>query len=88
MGASLLTLLAAGSFQLACESPRRADLARLVLEITQAVEVLPSRPAAPDPAPTVRDIPFYFDDLAPRAAPAAPLIVTYDWRSPVVFDLP
>ncbi len=84
----VLTLLVASSIQLAAEPSRQADLARLVVEIGQAVQAaLPDAAAVAEPL-TVLDVPFYYDDLAPLPAPAAPILVTYDWRSPVVFDLP
>ena len=86
--APVLTLLVAGSIQLACDSPRQADLARLVIEITQAVDLAAPVAVDAEAAPTVRDLAYYFDDLSPVALPSVPLIVTYDWRSPVVFDLP
>jgi hypothetical protein len=84
----MLTLLMAGSIQIACESPLQADLARIVFEITEAIQVSAPLPIEAEAGPTVRDIPFYYDDLRPTALPVVPLIVTYDWRSPVVFDLP
>ncbi len=88
MAAPVLTLLMAGSIQIACESPRQADLARIVLEITEAIDVAAPLRIEAEPGPTVRDIAYYFDDLRPAALPAVPILVTYDWRSPVVFDLP
>ena len=88
MTAPVLTLLMAGSIQMACETPRQADLARIVFEITQALPVLaPDAPVAESEV-TVRDVAYYYDDFVPQAAPSVPLLVTYDWRSPVVFDLP
>ena len=85
----VLTLLVAGSIQMASESPRQVDLAQIVFQITQAVE--DSRPLVVDPGevePTVCDVPFYYSDFTPLAAPAVATLVTYDWRSPVIFDLP
>ena len=53
------------------------------------------RRAAPDldvvvleASPTVVDVPYYYSDFTPIAAPAVEPIVTYDWRSPVFFDVP
>jgi hypothetical protein len=84
----VLTLLVAGSMHAGFDAPARADLAQIVIEITQALPVtLPAMPEA-EIALTVCDVPFYYSDLTPLEAPAAPLIVTYDWRSPVIFDLP
>jgi hypothetical protein len=88
MTAPFLTLLVAGSLQWAPPAPARADFERLALEIAQAVEPGLPVPFDREPAPGVADVVYYFDRLMPRAEPAAPLLVTYDWRSPVVFDLP
>jgi hypothetical protein len=88
MAAPVLTLLVAGSIQISCDSPRQADLARIVYAIARTVPVLPGEPSDAEAAPTVRDVAYRFDLLAPVPAPAAPLLVTYDWRSPVVFDVP
>jgi hypothetical protein len=84
----VLTLLVASSIQLASESPLKTDLAQIAFELTQAVEAPGHLVPQADPAWSVCDIPFYFDDFRPVAAPATPILVTYDWRSPVIFDLP
>ena len=49
-----------------------------------------SKPSAPLPtaSPTVADVPYYYSDFTPIAAPEVAPIITYDWRSPVIFDLP
>ena len=88
MTAPFLTLLVAGSLQWAPESPARADFERVAIEIAQAMEFGLPASVELDPPATVADVPFYYDRLMPAAEPAAPLLVTYDWRSPVVFDLP
>ena len=41
-----------------------------------------------DAVPTIVDIPYYYSDFTPVAAPVVATIVTYDWRSPVFFDVP
>lgn len=88
MVSPVLTLLVASSLQWASGSARTPDLTQLAIEITEAVQAAGTElPAAAD-EPTVCQIEYYFDDLAPRAAPRVPFLVTYDWRSPVVFDLP
>jgi hypothetical protein len=83
----LVGLIVAAAFQGPAESP---DYARLVaLELVQAVQEADLAPAAAAAlAPSVRDVAFYFDVFRPLPAPPAPLLVTYDWRSPVFFDLP
>jgi hypothetical protein len=88
MAAPMLTLLVAGSIQISCDSPRQADLARIVSGIARTVPVLPGERPDAEAAPTVRDVAYHLDLLAPVPVPAAPLQVTYDWRSPVVFDVP
>jgi hypothetical protein len=88
MTAPLLSLLVAGSLQWAPPSAARADFERMAIEIAQAVEINLPAPFELHVPATVADVPFYYDRLMPAAEPAAPLLVTYDWRSPVVFDLP
>ncbi len=88
MVSPVLTLLVASSIQMASEGPRRADLAGIVLELTQAIVVSGRPEPETRTEPTVCDIPFYYDDLLPVAPPAAATPITYDWRSPVIFDLP
>jgi len=85
----VLTLLVAGSVQLWAETPRQADLARIVVEITQGVELarVPA-PVAAERELTVCDIPYYYDAFLPAAAPETAPLITYDWRSPVFFDVP
>lgn len=84
----VLTLLVASSIQMASERPQAADLAALVYEITQAVAPGPGRaPEAAAPT-TVCQVPHYYDLFLPLSAPASDPIVTYDWRSPVILDLP
>ena len=84
----VLTLLVAGSFHLSAESPQQADLAQIVHEITLAVETARLDPVVADAAPTVCDLPYYYSDFTPLAAPVVEPFISYDWRSPVIFDLP
>jgi hypothetical protein len=84
----VLTLLVASSIQIAAESPRAADLAQIVYDITQAVEGARPQTLPVAETLTVRDLPFYYDDLLPLPVPAVEPVVTYDWRSPTIFDLP
>lgn len=84
----VLTLLVASSIQLVSDTPVRTDLVQIALEITQAVEVPGRLVPAAEQVPSVCDIPYYYDDLRPLAAPESPVLITYDWRSPVIFDLP
>ena len=84
----VLTILVASAVQFAGESPRQADLAQIVFEITQAVEARSPEIGAGVPETTVCEIPYYYSDFTPIAPPEVVILVTYDWRSPVVFDLP
>jgi hypothetical protein len=84
----VLTILVAGSFHLAAESPRQDEFAQIVYDLTLAVDQARPETFEGEPEPTVCDIPFYYSDFTPWAVPAAEPIITYDWRSPVIFDLP
>ena len=84
----VLTLLVAGSIHVGTEIKAPSDLAQIVLELTEALpDGTPQLLTAAD-VPTVVDVPYYYSDFTPVAAPAVATIVTYDWRSPVIFDLP
>jgi hypothetical protein len=83
----LLTLLMAGSMPCPADLGL-PDLPQVVVEIARAVEVAGSSAPPAQEALTVRDIPFYYDALAPVPVPGVELPPSYDWRSPVVFDLP
>ena len=84
----VLAILVAGSFQLAADSPRAVELSQIVHELTLAVAPSPAPSFQGVPEPTVCDVPFYYSDFSPFAVPQTATIITYDWRSPVVFDLP
>ena len=85
----VLSLLVVGSIHVGADLKAPADLAQIVLEITEALPGGVS-PIVVDTEgePTVIDVPYYYSDFTPIAAPAVARIVTYDWRSPVIFDLP
>ena len=84
----VLTLLVAGSIHVGAELNTPQDLAQIVLEITEALPGSPSTILEREAQPTVVDVPYYYSDFMPIAAPAVEPIVTYDWRSPVIFHLP
>ncbi len=85
----LLSILVAASVHYPAEAPRQRELVQIIDALIQGAEVMvPDLISLEDPEPTVRDIPYYYSDYTPLAAPAAAPIVTYDWRSPVIFDLP
>jgi hypothetical protein len=84
----VLSLLVAGSIHVGADLKAPADLAQIVLEITEALPGGTTPLVETEAEPTVIDLPYYYSDFTPIAAPAVPQIVTYDWRSPVIFDLP
>jgi hypothetical protein len=84
----VLTLLVAGSIHVGADIKAPADFAQLVLEITEALPGGSSTFLETEAAPTVADVPYYYSDFTPIAAPEVARIITYDWRSPVIFDLP
>jgi len=84
----VLTLLVAGSIHAGADFCAPSDLAQIVLEITEALPGARSTVLETDAAPSVVDVPFYYSDFTPVAAPVVATVITYDWRSPVIFDLP
>ena len=84
----VLTLLVASALHVGADAPTPADLAQIVGEIVLAVPLSPSTAVEAEDALTVRDLPFHYSDFTPAALPAVRTVVTYDWRSPVIFDLP
>jgi len=84
----VLTLLVAGTIHVGADLKAPADLAQIVLEITEALPGAAIPLLQTEAEPTVIDVPYYYSDFKPIAAPAVEPIVTYDWRSPVIFDLP
>ena len=84
----VLTLLVAGSIHAGADFSVPSDFAQIVLEITEALPGAPSTVLETDAVPTIVDVPYYYSDFTPVAAPVVATIVTYDWRSPVIFDLP
>ena len=84
----VLTLLVAGSIHAGADFKAPQDFAQIVLDITEALPGSSSTILETEASPTVVDVPYYYSDFTPIAAPAVATIVTYDWRSPVIFDLP
>jgi hypothetical protein len=84
----VLSLLVAGTIHVGADLRAPADLAQIVLEITAALPGAATPLLQAEAEPTVIDVPYYYSDFMPIAAPAVEPIVTYDWRSPVIFDLP
>lgn len=84
----VLSLLVAGSIHVGVDLKAPADLAQIVLEITEALPGGATQLLDTKAEPTVVDVPYYYSDFTPIAAPQVASIITYDWRSPVIFDLP
>ena len=84
-----LALLIAGSVHGAADDAFcPADLTAIVIELTETVGLAPQEGASAPAAPSVCDVRTYYDDFSPYALPETPLIVSYDWRSPIIFDRP
>lgn len=84
----VLTLLVAGSIHAGADLRTPPDLAQIVMEITEALPGPSCTHVETHASPTVVDVPYYYSDFTPVAAPVVARIITYDWRSPVIFDLP
>ena len=85
---SLLALVVACSIQAESVEPLQADFSAMVVEFAAAFDLETSAAQIPEPGLTVCDVAYYYDDLAPLALRSSPVMITYDWRSPVFFDLP
>ena len=84
-----LTLIVAGAMHGPAEDAfRSADLSAIVIHLAETAQLAPEEFVVADETPTVRDVPYYYDDFSAYVLPEAPLIVTYDWRLPIFFDLP
>jgi len=84
----VLTLLVASSIQIVDDVSRPVDYTQIVITVTQALGTVPPAPEPEEEALTVRDIPFYYRRISVVSIPAITSPVLYDWRSPVIFDVP
>jgi len=84
----VLTLLVAGTIQAGADFRAPADVAQIVLEITEALPGSVTTLLIAEAEPTVADLPYYYSDFTPRPVRETAPIITYDWRSPVFFDVP
>ncbi|HZE98593.1 MAG TPA: hypothetical protein VE981_16295 [Planctomycetota bacterium] len=84
----VLTLLVAGSIHAGADFSASRDVAQIVLEITEALPGSVTPLLIAEAGPTVVDVPYYYSDFAPVPIRNTPPIITYDWRSPVFFDVP
>jgi hypothetical protein len=84
----VLTLLVAGSIHAGADFKAPMDVVQIVYELTEALpgSVTPSLTA--EASPTVVDVPYYYSDFTPVPVRETAPIITYDWRSPVFFDVP
>jgi hypothetical protein len=84
----VLTLLVAGSIHAGAEFKASADVAQIVLEFTEALPGSVTPLLIAGRGPTVVDVPYYYSDFTPVTVPQTAPIISYDWRSPVFFDVP
>lgn len=84
----LLTLAALAAIQVRAEPVQAADFVTIVADLAETSGIPVEEPLPADEELTVRDVRYYYDDFHPFRIPAAPVVVTYDWRSPVILDRP
>jgi hypothetical protein len=59
-----------------------------VFELTEALPGSVTPLLTAEAGPTVVDVPYYYSDFTPVAVRDTAPVITYDWRSPVFFDVP
>ncbi len=84
----LLALLVVGSMRLSAEAGGPADLTEVVLSITEAIGAERSVEDPYETPLTVRDIPYYYERLAPLPVPETPALVVPGRRLRAFFGLP
>lgn len=84
----VLTLLVAGSIHAGADFKAPADVAQIVLELTEALPGSVTPLLVAEGKPTVVDVPYYYSDFTPVPVRETAPIITYDWRSPVFRDVP
>lgn len=84
----VLTLLVAGSIHVGADLKAPSDIAQIVLDLTEALPGSTTPLLTSEASPTVIDVPYYFSDFTPVYIPQTAPLITYDWRSPVFFDVP
>jgi len=84
----VLTLLVASSIHAGADFKAPTDVAQIVLEFTEALPGSVTPLLTAEASPTVVDVPYYYSDFTPVAVRQTAPIITYDWRSPVFFDVP
>ncbi len=85
----VLTLLVASALPWTPEFPRSPDLGATLVEVVRVLQSAGGRThGAVEAEPTVCDVPYYYSNFTPVIVRPSPLRITYDWRSPVFFDVP
>jgi len=84
----VLTLLVAGSIHAGADFKAPEDFAQIVFEITEALPGSGAPILVVEAEDTVTDVPYYYSDFTPVAVRETAPLITYDWRSPVFFDVP
>ena len=84
----VLTLLVASSIHAGSDFKAPADIAQIVLEITEALPGSVTPVLVAEAGPTVVDVPYYYSDFMPVPVRETAPFITYDWRSPVFRDVP
>jgi hypothetical protein len=84
----VLTLLVAGSIHVGADLKAPADIAQIVLELTEALPGGATPLVQEEAVLSVVDLPYYYSDFTPVYIPETAPLITYDWRSPVFFDVP
>jgi hypothetical protein len=84
----VLTLLVAGSIHAGADFKAPMDVAQIVFELTEALPGSVTPLLTAEAGPTVVDVPYYYSDFTPVAVRDTAPVITYDWRSPVFFDVP
>ena len=85
----VLTLLVASALPWSADAPRRPEFQATLVQAVRVIRESGARvESGPDAEPTVIDVPYYYSDFTPVTVRPWPEWVTYDWRSPVVLDVP
>ena len=85
----VLTLLVASALPWTPEFPRTPELGATLVQVVRVLRASRNHADVTGEAePTVCDVPYYYSDFTPVIVRPWALRITYDWRSPVFFDVP
>ena len=85
----VLTLLVASALPWTPEFPKSPELDVTLVQVVRVLRASGGRSnATVEAEPTVCDVPYYYSDFTPVIVRPWALLITYDWRSPVFFDVP